>query len=69
MPILHRVFWIALHRIRGAIASNLEPVLGAAGLPERWRRALRTMSAFGWCLAERYRSLASARALPGHVER
>jgi lauroyl/myristoyl acyltransferase len=52
-------FFLALGRIRGAIASNLEPVLGPAGRGERWRRAFRTMYAFAWCLTERYRRFAS----------
>lgn len=50
-------FFITLGRIRRAIASNLELVLGSSGLWSRWRRAHRTMVAFAWCHAERYRFL------------
>jgi KDO2-lipid IV(A) lauroyltransferase len=50
-------FFVALGRIRGAIASNLEPVLGRAGRGERWLRSFRTMYSFAWCLTERYRRL------------
>lgn len=52
-------FFLTLGRIRKAIASNLDPVLGPAGLRTRWRRSYRTMEAFGWCLTERYRRLAN----------
>jgi lauroyl/myristoyl acyltransferase len=52
------VFFVALTRIRSAIASNLEPVLGRANRLTRWGRAYRTMHAFAWCLNERYRRLA-----------
>lgn len=51
-------FFLALSRIRGALASNLDPVLGRAGRPERWRRSFLTMWAFAWCFAERYRRMA-----------
>lgn len=51
-------FFFALGRIRGALASNLEPVLGRAGRWERWHRSYRTVWAFAWCFAERYRRLA-----------
>lgn len=47
-------FFLALGRIRGAIAANLEPVLGRAGRLERWRRAWRTMTEFARCLSERF---------------
>lgn len=51
-------FFILLGRIRGAIAANLEPVLGPAGRLERWRRAWRTMVEFARCQSERYARLA-----------
>jgi len=51
-------FFLALGRIRGALASNLEPILGKAGRWERWRRSFMTMWTFAWCFAERYRRLA-----------
>ena len=46
-------FFIFLRRIRAAITSNLEPVLGPCGWWERQRRIYRTMWQFGWCLNER----------------
>jgi lauroyl/myristoyl acyltransferase len=52
-------FFLALGRIRGAIAWNLEPVLGRAGRAERWLRSFRTMYAFAWCMTERYRRFAA----------
>lgn len=52
-------FFLILGRIRKAIASNLEAVLGPAGLWNRWRRSYRTMYEFAWGLCERYRRLAS----------
>jgi lauroyl/myristoyl acyltransferase len=51
-------FFLALSRIRGALASNLDPVLGHAGRLERWRRSFLTIWAFAWCFAERYRRIA-----------
>jgi lauroyl/myristoyl acyltransferase len=51
-------FFLVLSRIRGALASNLDPVLGRAGRVERWRRSFRTIWAFAWCFAERYRRIA-----------
>jgi phosphatidylinositol dimannoside acyltransferase len=47
-------FFLLLRRIRKAIATNLVPVLGPCGFLERERRIHRTMSAFAWCLTERY---------------
>lgn len=47
-------FFFSLGRIRRAIASNLEPVLGPAGLWTRLGRAYRTMYEFAECLTERY---------------
>lgn len=52
------LFFITLTRIRGALASNLEPVLGPARVLDRWLRAWRTIWAFSWCFAERYRRIA-----------
>jgi phosphatidylinositol dimannoside acyltransferase len=51
------LFFVALGRIRKAIASNLEPVLGPAGPWTRGVRSVRTMNAFAWCLAERYQRI------------
>ena len=50
-------FFVSLGRIRAAIAANLEPVLGHAGLWTGWRRAYRTMRAFAVCLTERYQRM------------
>jgi lauroyl/myristoyl acyltransferase len=58
VPCSATFFFFALGRIRGALASNLEPVLGRAGRWERWRRSYQTIWAFAWCFAERYRRLA-----------
>jgi lauroyl/myristoyl acyltransferase len=58
VPFSATFFFFALGRIRGALASNLEPMLGRASHWERWRRAYRTIWAFAWCFAERYRRLA-----------
>lgn len=55
-------FFICLRRIRVAIASNLEPVLGPCGWWERQRRIYRTMWSFGWCLNERNERLNMNRA-------
>jgi len=51
------LFFLFLVRIRRAIASNLEPVLGPCGQLRRWGRAYRTMWAFAWCYGERYEHL------------
>jgi len=59
-------FFIFLQRIRVAIASNLEPVLGPCGWWERQRRILRTMWSFGWCLNERFERLTTDRSF--HME-
>lgn len=50
-------FFVTLGRIRAAIASNLEPVLGPTNLLQRWIRAYRTMFAFASGMTERYRFL------------
>lgn len=47
-------FFLTLGRARRAIAANLEPLLGPANLFGRWLRALRTLRAFAWSMAERY---------------
>lgn len=51
-------FFCTLLRIRRAIASNLEAVLGPCGFVERQRRIWRTFHVFAWCLTERYERLA-----------
>jgi lauroyl/myristoyl acyltransferase len=55
-------FFLWLRRIRAAIASNLEAVLGPCGWWERQRRIYRTMWSFGWCLSERYERLITDRS-------
>jgi KDO2-lipid IV(A) lauroyltransferase len=50
-------FFLTLGRIRGALAANLEPVVGAAGRWKALRRSYRTLWEFAWCLTERYRRL------------
>jgi lauroyl/myristoyl acyltransferase len=52
-------FWIALRKIRDAIAGNLEAVLGPCGWWERQRRIHRTFLTFAWCLSERYERLST----------
>lgn len=60
------LFFVVLRRIRVAIASNLEPVLGPCGWWERQRRIYKTMWQFGWCLNERNERLNTSR--PFNVE-
>ena len=57
VPIFATFFFLALGRIRGALAANLDPVLGRATGWKRWRRSFLTIWAFAWCFAERYRRL------------
>jgi len=54
-------FWVALRKIRAAVASNLEPVLGPCGWWERQVRIYRTLCEFAWCLSERYERLTVGR--------
>ncbi len=54
------LFFLTLFRIRKAIASNLEAVLGPCGWWRRQRRIFRTMWNFAWCLSERYERLGGA---------
>jgi KDO2-lipid IV(A) lauroyltransferase len=51
-------FLACMPRIRNAVASNLEPVLGPTGRVGRWKRAHRTFSQFAYCLTERYQRTA-----------
>lgn len=55
------VFWLSMGRIRRAVASNLEPVLGPAGLLTRGRRSFRTLLSFANCLTERYQRMSDGR--------
>jgi KDO2-lipid IV(A) lauroyltransferase len=59
-------FSVCLRKIRAAITSNLEAVLGPCGWWERQRRIYRTIWSFGWCLNERHERLTTAR--PFHIE-
>ena len=61
-------FWIALRKIRAAIASNLEAVLGPCGWWERQRRIHRTFRTFAWCLSERYERLSTDRVFTIEAE-
>ncbi len=54
-------FFVALRRIRKAIAANLAAVLGPCGWWRRQGRIYRTMWNFAWCLSERYERLATDR--------
>jgi lauroyl/myristoyl acyltransferase len=62
------LFWIALRKIRAAIAANLEAVLGPCGWWERQRRIHRTFRTFAWCLSERYERLSTDRAFTIEAE-
>ncbi len=61
-------FFLVLGRIRAALAANLEPVLGKAGVLESLARSYRTIWAFSWCFAERYRRLANPERFSGTLE-
>jgi lauroyl/myristoyl acyltransferase len=61
-------FWLTLRKIRAAIASNLEAVLGPCGWWERQRRIHRTIRTFAWCLSERYERLSTDRTFTVEVE-
>ena len=61
-------FWIALRKIRAAIAANLVPVLGPCGWWERQRRIYRTFWTFAWCLSERYERLSTDRTFRVELE-
>ena len=54
-------FFVALRRIRKAIAANLAVVLGPCGWWRRQLRIYRTMWSFAWCLSERYERLSTTR--------
>ncbi len=61
-------FFVALRRIRRAIASNLEVVLGPCGWWQRQVRIFRTLWNFGWCLTESYEQRVTDRPLAVTVE-
>ena len=57
MPLFTTFFFLVLFKIRRAIASNLEAVLGPCGFFRRQARIYRTVWDFAWCLSERYETL------------
>ncbi|MCP3961187.1 MAG: lysophospholipid acyltransferase family protein [bacterium] len=61
-------FFVALIRIRKAIASNLEAVLGPCGFWQRQVRIYRTMWSFAWCLSERYERMDSDERVTATME-
>lgn len=61
-------FWVILRRIRAAVASNLEAVLGPCGWWERQKRIYRTFWNFAWCLSERYERLSTERKFTVRAE-
>jgi len=61
-------FFLTLGRIRGALASNLEPVLGRMGRWGALGRSFRTLWAFSWCFTERYRRLANPERFSAALE-
>ena len=61
VPLFTFFFYVALRKIRRAIASNLEVVLGPCGFLERERRLWRNLYNYSWCLTERYEDLATNR--------
>ncbi|HSS77190.1 MAG TPA: lysophospholipid acyltransferase family protein [Thermoanaerobaculia bacterium] len=61
-------FWLSLRKIRAAVASNLEAVLGPCGWWERQRRIHRTFLSFAWCLSERYERLSTDRTFTVEAE-
>lgn len=54
-------FFLVLRRIRSAIASNLEVILGPCSWWRRQVRIYRTLWNFAWCLSERYERLSLGR--------
>lgn len=61
-------FWVALRRIRSAVASNLGNALGPCGPIERERRIFRTFHNFAWCLTERYENLDGRREFDWEID-
>lgn len=61
-------FFLMLGRIRAAIASNLEAVLGPANRFVGWKRAFRTLFTFAWGVPERYRFYATPDRFQATVE-
>ncbi len=61
-------FFLTLIKIRGAVAHNLEAVLGPCGWLRRQLRIYRTMWNFAWCLTERYERLGTSRPFDLRLE-
>jgi KDO2-lipid IV(A) lauroyltransferase len=61
-------FFFTILKIRRAIASNLDVVLGRAGFFARQGRIYRTMWTFAWCLSERYERLTTSRPFTVEAE-
>jgi KDO2-lipid IV(A) lauroyltransferase len=61
------IFFVLLVRIRQALASNLEAVLGPCGWWERQCRVYRTLYQFAWMLTERYEGLETDRRVRSTV--
>lgn len=61
-------FFLTLRRIRSALATNLEAVLGPCGPLERHRRIWRVMWNQAWCNSERYERLSTERPFEIEVE-
>lgn len=61
-------FFLTLIKIRGALADNLEVVLGPCGWLRRQLRIYRTMWTFAWCLTERYERLGTTRQFDLHAD-
>lgn len=68
VPLFTAFFWVALRRIRRAVASNLEAALGPCGFLERERRLWNAFLAFAWCQTERYENLAGVAPMRFEVE-
>lgn len=54
-------FWLCLRKIRRAVATNLEAVLGPCGFWQRQVRIWRTFHEFAWCMTERYEQFHASR--------
>src|SRR6185503_3010268 len=61
-------FFLALGRVRRAVASNLDLVLGKASPLERLRRAWRTIHTFSWTLTERYEQFVPGKSFDMRLE-
>jgi KDO2-lipid IV(A) lauroyltransferase len=62
------VFFLLLGRIRRAVASNLEAVLGPCGWWQRQKRVYATLWNFAWCTTERYEELSTDKRVRTTIE-